>query len=144
MMSITDLECWNCADIEPDGSKINKIVPLIHIGHGRFKCPACGDTSVDYSEGTYTIKIARIYDEADPQGSLYTEYLAFDPRLIDFYDVESDIDHLFDDLPWGIYLCEVYIYWEHMVDDWDCTTDLFAVWEIRQENKPINQQFRWD
>ncbi len=106
-----DTRCWNCAknievwddakDYHPDFAYKE------YQGKGIFKCPRCNDI-LDISDSTYIIKISREYDE---EGELFTNFIEYDHSLKDGKDsFEEDMNEydVFDHLPFGKYLLEVY------------------------------------
>lgn len=132
-MSLFDFGCWKC--IDEMGYPQTK---MIYMGHGRFKCPACGAISEDIKD-IYTLKIFRRYED----GYLFTEFIELDEKIdLKWCLPEDDFELAFDDLPWGKYICDVYYHWSYSGEDWDCDLQLLSAKEIKQMSKPQGWQFR--
>ena len=112
-----DTRCYNC--VQPkDGP--NKFAEAAYQGNGILKCTRCGNI-LDVSDRTFVFEIERILDN----NKLFTTFIKIYEMLNDIYDVEADIEGLFNNLELGKYTCDVYIFYYCVCDDWDCDTTLF-------------------
>ena len=145
---MVDTRCYKCVtdanelhDIENFGNYIfyPKYSNMEYQGNGIFECPRCSDI-LDLSTKTHTTKISRKYDE---DGSLYTEFLQHDEKLINskggveqFEDDMIELD-IFDDIPWGTYVLEVlWYYYECGVmegPEWDVKIEILSETEVKEK-----------